>query len=101
MLIILVDKDVAEQLRSMVREGFVKRYEMTGGSPELISGRENLIKNYTKTLTGQQRIPAAWTLEQVLYDETARLESIILKHALSWTCEKPFDTSILMYTRDF
>ena len=50
--IIPVDKDVADQLRSMVREDFVKRYGMTDGSPEHINDRANLIKNYTKTLPG-------------------------------------------------
>lgn len=93
--IIPVDKDVADQLRSMVREDFVKRYGMTDGSSEHINDRANLIKSYTKTLPGEQRLPATWTLEQVVSDEAARLESIILKHDPSWTYGKPFDTSIL------
>lgn len=93
--IIPVDKDVAAQLRSMVREDFVKRYGMTDGSPEHINDRANLIKNYTKTLPGEQRLPATWTLEQVVNDEAERLKSIILKHDPSWTYGKPFDTSIL------
>ena len=93
--IIPVDKDVADQLRSMVREDFVKRYGMTDGSPEHINDRANLIKGYTKTLPGEQRLPATWTLEQVISDEAAKYESIILKHDPSWTYGKPFDTSIL------
>lgn len=93
--IIPVDKGVADQLRSMVREDFAKRYGMTDGSPEHINDRANLIKNYTKTLPGEQRLPATWTLEQVVSDEAARLESIILQHDPSWTYGKPFDTSIL------
>ena len=92
--IIPVDKDVADQLRGMVREDFVKRYGMTDGSPEHINDRANLIKNYTKTLPGKQRLPATWTLEQVINDEAERLKSIILKHDPSWTYGKPFDTSI-------
>ena len=93
--IIPVDKDVADQLRGMVREDFVKRYGMTDGSPEHVNDRANLIKNYTKTLPGKQRLPATWTLEQVVNDEAERLKSIILKHDPSWTYGKPFDTSIL------
>ena len=86
---------MADRLRSMVREDFVKRYGMADGSPEHIDDRANLIKNYTKTLPGRQRLPATWTLEQVVNDEAARLKSIILKHDPSWTYGKPFDTSIL------
>lgn len=93
--IIPVDEDVANQIRSMVKEDFVKRYGMTDGSPEHINDRANLIKGYTKTLPGEQRLAATWTLEQVVSDEAARLKSIILKHDPSWTYGKPFDTSIL------
>lgn len=93
--IVPVDKDVADQLRSMVREDFVKRYGMTDGNPEHINDRANLIKNYTKTLPGDKRLSATWTLEQVISEEAARLKSIILKQDPSWTYGKPFDTSIL------
>jgi len=90
-----VDEDVANQVRNMVKEDFVKRYGMTDGSPEHIDDRANLIKNYTKTLPGEQRLAATWTLGQVVSEEAARLKSIILKHDPSWTYGKPFDTSIL------
>lgn len=93
--IIPVDEDVANQIRSMVKEDFVKRYGMTDGSPEHINDRANLIKGYTKTLPGEQRLAATWTLEQVVSEEAAKFESIILKHDPSWTYGKPFDTSIL------
>ena len=93
--IIPVDEDVANQVRSMVKEDFVKRYGMTDGSPEHVNDRADLIYNYTKTLPGEQRLPATWTLEQVVNDEAERLKSIILKHDPTWTYGKPFDTSIL------
>ena len=88
-------KVVAYQLRILVREDFVYRYGMTDGCPEHINDRANLIKGYTKTLPGEQRLPATWTLEQVISEEAAKYESIILKHDPSWTYGKPFDTSIL------
>lgn len=93
--IIPVDEDVANQIRSMVKEDFVKRYGMTDGSPEHINDRANVIKNYTKTLPGEQRLPATWTLENIVYEEGERLISIILKHDPGWKYGKPFDTSIL------
>lgn len=93
--IIPVDKDVADQLRSMVREDFVKRYGMTDGSPKHVNDRANLIKGYTKTLPGEKRLPATWTLEQVISQEAERYEKMILKHDPNWTYGKPFDPSIL------
>ena len=50
--IIPVDEDVANQIRSMVKEDFVKRYGMTDGSPEHVNDRADLIYNSTKTLPG-------------------------------------------------
>ena len=93
--IISVDQDVADQIRSMVREDFVKRYGMTDGSPEHVNDRSNLIKQYTKTLPGEQRLPATWTLEQIISQEAERLKEITLEKDPSWTYGKPFDPSIL------
>ncbi|MEY8338148.1 hypothetical protein AALB16_08985 [Lachnospiraceae bacterium 62-35] len=69
----------------------MKRYRMADGSPEHIDGGANLIKNYTKTLPGEQRPPAIWTLGEIVSQEAARIEAIILKHDPSWTYGKSFD----------
>lgn len=96
--IIPVDDEVAEKLRSLIKEDFVQRNGMCGTGKQA-DQQANIIKNYIAALPGEERLSAIYSCEQIAFNEAERLSSKIREQNPSWQYGQPFDISIL--SKDF
>lgn len=92
--IVPVDNEVAEKLKALIKEDFVKRNGMCGMGKQA-DMQANIIKSYAATLHGDQKLSAIYSCEQIAFQEADRLSSKIRKQNSDWQYGEPFDTSIL------
>lgn len=98
--IVPVDDEVADKLRSLIKEDFVKRNGMCGDGKQA-DAQANIIKDYIKTLPGEQKLAAIYSCEQIAFKEADRLIAKIREQNPSWQSGQPFDTSILENDKGF
>ena len=96
--IVPVDEDVANQLKDLVKECFVKRNGMCGTGADA-DAEANIIKKYVATLPGEQKLAAIYTCQQISLAEARRFSAKIRENNPTWQYGQPFDTSILDDTR--
>lgn len=92
--IVPVDKGVAEKLRNLIKEDFTERSGMCGYGRQA-DAQASIIKDYISTLPGKDKLAAAYSCEQIAYEEADRLRAIIIKENPDWQYGQSFDTSIL------
>ena len=88
--IVPVDEGVARQVRQIAFDHMKNGYGVSDG--EDIS---KVIRDYTMSLTPEQRLSASWTLNEIFHSEATRLGEYVHQQDPSWDWGKPFDTSIL------
>lgn len=85
-----VDEEVVRQVKQLAFDHMKKGYGVSDG--EDISA---VIRNYTLSLSPEERLSASWTLNEVFHSEAARLGEFVHRQDPSWDWGKPFDVSIL------
>lgn len=98
--IIPVDKDVANQLKDLVKECFLKRNGMCGIGADA-DAEANIIKKYVATLPGEQKLAAIYSCQQISLAEARRFSSKIREHNPTWQYGQPFDKNIIKQDFDF
>lgn len=89
-----IDDAVAEKLKNLIKEDFVRRNGMCGTGKQA-DAQANIIKDYIKGLPGDQKLSAIYSCEQIAFKEAERLSSKIREQNPSWQYGQKFDTSIL------
>lgn len=85
-----VGKDIAQQVKQIAFDHMKNGYGVSDG--EDIS---RVIRDYTMSLSPEQRLSASWTLNEIFHSEAIRLGEYVHQQDPSWDWGKPFDTSIL------
>ena len=88
--IVPVDEGIVQQVKQIAFDHMKNGYGVSDG--EDISA---VIRNYTMSLSPEKRLSASWTLNEIFYNEAARLGEFVHQQDPSWDWGKPFDTSIL------
>lgn len=89
-----VDDKVAEKLRNLIKEDFIKRKGMCGNGSQA-DKQANIIKNYVSTLPSDQKLAAIYSCEQIAFEEADRLSAKIKEQNPTWQYGQVFDVSIL------
>lgn len=71
------------------------------GDGKQADAQANIIKDYIKTLPGEQKLAAIYSCEQIAFKEADRLIAKIREQNPSWQSGQPFDTSILENDKGF
>lgn len=85
-----VDEKAAQRVRQIAFDHMKNGYGVSNG--EDIS---SAIRDYTMSLSPEERLSASWTLNEIFHNEASRLGEFVHQHDSSWDWGKPFDTSIL------
>ena len=88
--IVPVDKDAAEHVKRIAFNHMKDNFGVSDG--EDISA---FIRDYTMSLSPEQRLSASWTLNEIFHSEAARLGEFVHRQDPDWDWGKPFDTSLL------
>lgn len=88
--ILPVDEGVVRQIKQLAFEHMKNGYGVSDG--EDISAA---IRNYTMSVSPENRLSVSWTLNEIFHNEAARLGEYVHKCDSSWDWGKPFDVGIL------
>jgi hypothetical protein len=85
-----VDEGVVRQIKQLAFEHMKNGYGVSDG--EDISAA---IRNYTMSVSPENRLSVSWTLNEIFHNEAARLGEYVHKYDSGWDWGRPFDVGIL------
>lgn len=88
--IVPVDEGIVQRVKQIAFDHMKNGYGVSDG--EDISA---VIRDYTMSLSPEERLSASWTLNEIFHSEATRLGEFVHQQDPSWDWGKPFDTSIL------
>ena len=88
--IVPVDEGIVQRVKQIAFDHMKNGYGVSDG--EDISA---VIRDYTMSLSPEERLSASWTLNEIFHSEAARLGEFVHQQNPDWDWGNPFDTSIL------
>lgn len=97
--IIPVSPEITKEIKALTLESYMERSGMSGtGATADQQGQAS--QRYTKSIKGEDRLAASWTLQQISSDYGNEIVTTIRKHNPDWEHGQSFDTSILKGFQD-